>query len=481
MGHHVSTEVPNRGLQILSDITNRFRYDLVLVDYHYTNSDEYGIVNGSEFCQKLVQYNLCTPLVLFTEIGNDFLVAREVLGDHGICYFFSKDDFRGDLKGNLAHISKLPGFKRLFSIRNYEIEDGLKKFFRDVSMPLYLQFMEEAKKEKNPNWTDPTFNVILNQGYYSLPELLGEIDAAPDISKISKFIYEILQGVKRIVKFTGEWNDKYQYRKDGEIIFKESAILREYKKYQTLSAENYKKKRQEIDHKALDYLINVLIVRERINNHKKNDSELDSALSAKNAVIRVTESCASKYPTTRFMFKMIGRRVVFGMQKITDNFSFIDNKRSEESFRKVYLAALLRDGNAEKAFGFNPATVFSTQLGLEVDDSSKGRHGKEMCFLLEDEGNGDKYIMDEEEEWVAKYAETAIYFKKFIEDQYDRYEKTMPTLLATPVDLSDFRNYIANRSNLKSQFYEDYRKELLKMVKNTHSERYEIVFNEIFS
>ncbi len=474
LGHSVSVEKPNTGFAILMNSANRFRYNLVLLDYLFKTDNE-QFESGAMFCKELSKHDIPIPIILHTGTGDNFNIAREVLGDYGICYFYGKSEFSSETKSKILHIVSLPGFRRIWAIRQYEIRNDLKVFFRNTTT-LYSLFWDEINKGKDANWESPTFNVNLHEGEYSLLELFCKPDESPDMLKISNELREVLNGISRGIKFTGEWNDKLKINKEGITTIVKSAILNEYRNYCSLPLSDYEKKKKTINQKAFNYLINVLIIRDEIN---LNDESFKS-LNHNNSSIRVTESCDSKSGTTRFIHKMIGRRVVFAMQVVTNEFKFINNENNEMTFRKNHLAALLRDGNTKNESEFRSATVFSTHLGLEVDDSSKSRHGKEMCFLLENERNGDKYIMEEEEEWLKKYVNAALFFKKFIIEQYTFYERKFNTNLPMPNDLSDFKDFINQLCIIKSAKLEQFKKELMKKIKESKNQNYENVYLDFF-
>ena len=207
--------------------------------------------------------------------------------------------------------------------------------------------------------------------------------------------------------------------------------------------------------------------------NEEQSTEPNFSLCNRNKKIKVTESCNNKHGLTHFTHKMIGRRVVWGVQNLT----YFESTH----FLKVHLAALLRHGSTYYDDKFDERAIYSTNLGLEVVPSAfRNVENIEPSFIEEDD-YGNKYIMEEEEQWIVYYAKTATFFKGFIKEQYGKCENSFKTNLLEPYDLTDFKKYIQDYIDLKKLKIDTIKKELIKEVKKSSVKHCEKVFMEFFN
>lgn len=384
--HFVDVQNPNDGFDTLMATINRYRYDLVFIDYWFKGNNQ-NHKDGADLCRKLSIHNLSTPIILHTVSGDNFNIAREVLGDYGICYFYGKMEFSSDIDGNLNHILSLLGFKRIQEIRQNRIKESLKVFFKNLSDKQLKAFEDEYNKGLTADWTKPELSIELEGGKYTALELLFDPFSIVDLGKINEQIKIFIDRYQRKYIFHGEKMNKnlvYQY-------------LNNY-----LNSPNYEEKLEEINTQALNYMLNVLFISNKGNSAYDGVSNFE--LNSQNRKLKATTAVTNE---TIFFEKLILRRVAIAFEELI----------SFNNFSKKKLAALMRHGTTNtikkhnkkddtiqtKLEEIKSKDVFGTGLGLSSDESN----GK---FITNDNS-----ILKEELDWILTYGKAAIQLRKYLE------------------------------------------------------------------
>lgn len=418
-GHSVTCEAYlEKAYNHLISHSNKFRYDLILVDHLFPNHFQSGrFVNsksdidngtGAFLCGELSKKELLTPIVLFTATGKDPDNIRKVLGDYGICYFFDKDEFNNSA---IIKTTTLPGFKRIQEIRQNRIEKALKVFFKNLSDKQLKAFEDECKKGLTADWTRPELFIELEGGNYTALELLTDPSSTLDLNSTNDKIKAFIAKYKRRYKFHGE-------NFDTEHVY---VFLKNY-----LEASNYDNKSREINIRALNYMLDVLHVRDKMEDNEYGGSEIFQ-LNTENRKLRAASACNSE---VRFHEKLVLRRVALGFESLVgfENVNF---------FNKKVLAALLRDGTTntvqdprdkkKEKSEIKTTPIFGTALGLGVDYSSK-------CFIT-----SDYTVLKEELDWIQGFGKAAIEMRKYLNALSS--DSEMAKTPKIKIDFSDFYSF----------------------------------------
>ena len=396
-GHSVACEAYlENAYNHLIDGSNKFKYDLIVVDHKFPDKYQSGrFVNGRNeqekdngtgafLCGELSKNDLPTPIVLFTATGKDPDNIRKVLGDYGICYFFDKLEFNNDA---IIKTTTLPGFKRIWTIRQHEIEKELKVYFRNLSDKQLKAFEDECKKGLNADWKKQELSIELEGGNYMALELLSDPFSVVDVSFVNDKIEAFIARYKRHYKFFGK-------KMDTEHVY---TFLKNY-----LEASNYENKLQEINIQALNYMLNVLHIREKMEDIGYNGG-VEFQLNIKNRTLKGAIECNSE---ARFYEKLILRRVALGFQILV-------GFESANFFTKKTLAALMRHGTTttlvklrdkqkNKEEEISTTHTFGTGLGLNVENSTG-------YFIT-----SDNCILKEELDWIQNFGKAAIEIREYL-------------------------------------------------------------------
>lgn len=459
-GHSVTCEAYlEKAYNHLISHSNRFRYDLILVDHLFPNHFQSGrFVNsksdidngtGAFLCGELSKRELFTPIILFTATGKDPDNIRKVLGDYGICYFFDKDEFNNSA---VLKTTTLPGYKRIWTIRQYEIEKLLKVFFKNLSDKQLKAFEDEYNKGLTADWAKPELSIELEGGKYTALELLLDPFSIVNVKSVNKKIETFIVRSKRHYKFP-------KSKMDTEIVY---SFLKNY-----LEDSNYESLLQEINVQALDYMLNVLYIR-AIMEADEYDGSTDFELNPKNRKLMATNGCVSE---ARFYEKLILRRVALGFQSLVGFESlkkistFSMESGTDNFFTKKTLAALMRHGttntlvkpnkskqkNKEDQFPmFNqkeirPTDIFGTGLGLNADESTG-------YFIMSDNS-----ILKEELDWIQTFGNAAVEMREYFDIlSSDSSLATTENRKLTFSDFTSLQNYLLNlkKKKTKSEFDE---------------------------
>lgn len=429
LGHIVHVEAYlEKAYEHLIDPSNRFKYDLIVIDHHFYSDFQSGkFINGNTeeekdngtgafICGELSKHNLPTPIILFTATGKDADNIRKVLGDYGICYFFEKREFK---KTAIDKVLTLPGFKRIWIIRQNEIEKELNNYFKKLTSD------ERELMRKNALWYLEKKEVKIKKGKYLLKDLFFNPNQATSKTFLTSQLLKYLNK-NEVYVFDGEYLGTIEYNK----------AIEEYK-----NNSEYDSLKKQIDLDALNYLLDVLFV---LDNYKNADDDKVHTLNERNRRYKATKH-KKKVTLEVLKEKLILRRVALGsdilnifVEKIVEELKSEDME-AKTNYKKV-IAGILRDGDTsiqtqtEYNKSFNPTHVFYYGLGLISDRNDRTYY------------SFDTQKLQEEIFWINHFTKAAKFIRCFLDTAHqDEVFSTFIDKNQTFSDLEDFWEHVKNR------------------------------------
>ncbi|WP_111682848.1 DNA-binding transcriptional response regulator [Winogradskyella tangerina] len=396
LGHSIFIETSlQKAYHHLTDESNRFKYDFVLVDENFNGKFIYqkkNITNGADLCRHLCELDYTTPLILHTGISNSADKIKEVLGDYGICYFFEKTEFKRDIEKNILKLTKLPGFKRLVKIKQLVLREKIEDYFLTSKHEDLYKFQEEALELGMADWSRQDLKLEIDNGVYKVSDLLYNPEWGDDANlKISEMISAIFNRSQELNLFTKA------FRTECKV---------QLEQYFSLSSVKKAELELKISDAATDYYLNLLLIYNKIESSNKiQDLNLSKIiLNKRNRLLSATKKCNSENISTRelwqnFIDKLILRRVLLLCHV---ELELEDTK----NFDEIQLYFILRDGHLKKYFPDKSKTlkkpVSSTGLGLS-DNCIRRYSGNEG------------YILNEEREWYKSNKKRLKDLRRFLD------------------------------------------------------------------
>jgi hypothetical protein len=380
-------------------LTERYTIDLVFIDEELDKSTSKIYQSGTELGRAILKEITYIPLVMYTGTAYNPENNVDIVAVEHFSYIVEKGDFGKDREEHIKKIINLEGVKGKWMQKETLVLQLIKKHLTNLSAPKYNKYVKELIKKAKVNWKNDSLLIELAGTNYALDELL--FTPIKGKRSITTHIEYIIKSSKRNYDFKGDW------------IVPTKGIKEQLDLYWALPIDKYEKVTNDIDRIAFDYLLNVLYIKNKMEDKMYDNSNLE--LNINNRKVCVTNGChkvSANGDDNRFLhfkYKLIGRRVTYGYSKYI-GFSDLC------LFEKKHLAALMQKGNTNtektKKTGkqnttkeiTNP-TIFSTNLGLFANLSNPNE------FIMDE-----NKVMFEEDQWLLNYANCANGVRKFLDE-----------------------------------------------------------------
>lgn len=412
-------------------LTERYTIDLVFIDEELDKSTSKIYQSGTELGRAILKEITYIPLVMYTGTAYNPENNVDIVAVEHFSYIVEKGDFGKDREEHIKKIINLEGVKGKWIQKEKLVLQLIKKHLTNLSTPKYNKYAEELIKKTKINWKNDSLLMQLEGTNYALDDLL--YTQKKDKKSIITHIEYIIKSSKRDYNFKGDW------------IVPTKGIKEQLDLYWALPIDEYEKITNEIDRLAFDYLLNILHIKNKMEDPKYDGIELE--LNKNNRKICVTNGChkiAASGDDNRFLhfkYKLIGRRVTYGYSQ---HIGFSDLSL----FEKKHLAALMQKGNTntektKKTGKPNKSTqitnpgVFSTHLSLFTNLSNPDD------FIMDE-----NKVMFEEAQWIQNYANNVIDVRKFLDD-FELHIINSIDAQFMPDEFSDFSEFL----HFYRQFY----------------------------
>ncbi|HEY4198812.1 MAG TPA: response regulator [Mucilaginibacter sp.] len=423
LNHHVETK--SDGVETLNYLKDHhLKVDLILMDELLKPGAIYdsGALLGKEISQK----HPLIPLILYTGTQKNEDKMHQVLTDCGFSDIFLKGDFDADIEYHLHKVCALKSVTGKFQAKSEYCDELLYNYFNNILEPERNQ-LYNALRQKDIDLLERYKIKSGAESWFAVDIMLHPVNVITGHSLEFYFQYYLDQ-TKKDYKFRGKWND--------------AAMQRRLAQYWALSRDESRKKKDEIDFKAFEILLNILIIQYLVN--EVNGEGIIEFLSVRNKKISATAGVTNKKNGfNNFIDKLICRRAAIGF----DEFGLVTQM---QEFERKHVAALLRHGstdprkdtNSKKEEHLKIPSVYATHLGLFTD---------QVTECVEKDENK---ILQEEIEWL---------------EYYGKFSQRMASFLLTfkfpqqkPFDQIKFKPHIGELTDIT--VFKDYVRELKKKI-----------------